>query len=160
MDTLEFERARLIQDRETGTHCNACGQFVKLYARQIHSTIARALLFAYDISREGQEVFHVNDVFHHVANVYGDFQKAKLWGLIETVEDGEFNGSKSSGKWRFTPKGTAFVLEQITIPKYVYLYNGKPFGFGGGDVTIRQCLGKRFNYHELMNRRLTNVTAL
>lgn len=152
MDTLELEKARLTENREKGTHCNACGQFVKLYRRQIYATIARALITVY--KSYGENSFHINDVIDPVANARGDFQKIRFWGLVENVPDETPTLKKSSGRWKLTPKGIAFILSDTTIPKYVYLYDGQVKGFGGSEVTIRQCLGKEFSYYELMNGRI------
>lgn len=149
-DTLEQEKQRLLYDREIGTHCGACGQFTKVYKRQIYSTVARALILAYKLSAT-KDTFHIGEILQEGILAYGDLQKTRFWGLLELLPEIPTNGARTSGTWRVTQKGKDFIEGKIKIPRYIYLYDGKFLQFDSSKETdIFQALGKRFNYNELM----------
>lgn len=154
-DTLKEERERLLREREKGTHCAACGQFVKLYHRQIHSTMAHALIQCYLMMKgDTAEWFHVTQMMKRpgCSNANGDFQKLCIWGLMEEhpVEEKPENGAKSSGLWRLTVQGCEFSRRKLKVPKYAHIYNDTLLGFSDEMTDIVSCLKKRFNYEELM----------
>jgi hypothetical protein len=46
----------------------------------------------------------------------------------------------------------AFVLGESTVPKYAYVYDGRLLKLDGGEyVTIRDALGTKFHYRDLMD---------
>jgi len=155
-DTLALERERIRVERNgPGTHCNACGQFVKVYHRQIHSSIAVALIVLFKMNRTAEwvhttNISKVNDV---CINGRCEIPKALYWGLIEEcpvdVKELE-NGSNRVGLYRITEKGKDFVLNKSTVPKYAYIFNDTILGFSEETVGIKDCLKNKFNYHELM----------
>lgn len=149
-DTLRIERDRINREREEGTHCAACGQFCKIYPRQIHSTIARALIEAARSFRF--EYFHGNDIRRVVPNMRGDFWKCAAWGLIEPKPSTEKqdNGLVKTGMWKMTEKGMRFVNRQIKIPRVVFVYDTNILGFSEDQVDVVDCLKKKFDYDELM----------
>lgn len=71
------------------------------------------------------------------------------WGLIEEEPIVRPDGGRA-GWWRITPFGQQFVLGNSTVPKYARLYDGRCLGLEGVPVTIRDCLGTKFNYADLM----------
>jgi len=60
------------------------------------------------------------------------------------------NGTAAQTPPSLTSEGVAFVTGQTTVPKHVFLVNGKREGFSDERASIRQCLGSKFNYDELM----------
>jgi hypothetical protein len=155
-DTLRDEKERLLKCRDEGTHCRACGQFVKVYPRQIHSTIARALILGYHLSRRSKDgTFHINDIMRDrdTLKAYGDIQKTRMWDLLDPITSDEppASGARTLGLWRFLPKGIDFIENKIQIPKYAYVYDNTLLGYSEEKTDIIKCLHKKFNYYELMN---------
>jgi hypothetical protein len=89
-----------------------------------------------------------------MALVNREWAKLMFWGLVEEapedVADKMFDGAKSTGFWRVTEAGRAFVRRLAAVPKYIHLYNGIFLGFSGGRINIDQALSDKFNYTELM----------
>ena len=144
-----FELAKI------GTDCPVCTRRVQIYDRNIHSTTAAMLI---RLHRLGPGFHHLGDFLSPDGRKIPkglsggpDFAKLRFWGLIESMPHIP-NEKKNSGFWQITEKGKAFVLCQITVLKYVSTYSNKVLGFWGPPVTIKDCLGTKFNYLELMNR--------
>jgi hypothetical protein len=76
----------------------------------------------------------------------------KYWGLIEQKPGVRDDGSNRVGWWRLTELGSQFVYEQATVPRYADIYNGRRLRLHGPAWSIRQALGSRFSYDELMGR--------
>ena len=73
------------------------------------------------------------------------------WGLIEEMaKDPGDTTRRTSGLWRPTEKGVQFVQCLLQVPKRVYLYNNEILGWDDQTVTIRDALGTKFDYAELM----------
>jgi hypothetical protein len=72
------------------------------------------------------------------------------WQLAELQPNKDDPKRKTSGLWRPTADGVAFVHERIRVPARVYLYDNEPIGFDSEQITIREALGDRFDYQELM----------
>lgn len=156
MHTIDEARAYLRKNYAEGVECPCCGQFVKLYKRQIYVSMAADLIKLYRLHRRyGRDRwFHISEIRKSTAGG-GDFAKFLHWGLIEEAKkDPEETTTRTSGYWRITLKGEAFVERRLTVQKYVMLYNGKFRGFDGPQVDIRNRLGKKFNYEELFNEPL------
>ena len=80
----------------------------------------------------------------------GDFPKAVHWGLLEKQKGERDDGSNRMGWYHITRKGMDFVQGKITIPKWVKLYNNEVVGFAEDHVTIKEALGTKFNYNEMI----------
>jgi hypothetical protein len=134
-----------LRDRvDDGDRCPCCGQFAKVYRRQIHSTMARALIKVYTVSEPGE--------FVHLARIAGpacEGGKARYWGLVE--EESSVVTEGRSGYWRLTQLGRAFVQGRSSVPQYAFIYDSRCLRTGGPLVTIHHCLGKKFDYAELMS---------
>ena len=75
----------------------------------------------------------------------------RFWNLIEPAEHKDFeDDKKASGFWRVTQKGIFFVTAKIQIPKYVYLFNNQKYSESWDTIDIKDALGKKFSYTELM----------
>jgi hypothetical protein len=130
---------------EGGDRCPCCNQFAKVWKRQIHSIIARALIAVYNAEPAG--------TFLHLATVAGpacEGGKTRYWGLMEQESDTFPNGR--SGWWRLTPHGRAFVECRISVPQYALVYDSRCLGLDGPLVNIQDCLGSKFSYPELLAR--------
>lgn len=141
--------------RSGGKHCPCCEQFAKIYKRKLNSEIAYGLIQLHRMTVAAEEVS--TDAYAHVSQIMkgyglsggGDFAKAEMWGLIYPMENRSTH-KRTSGMWKITPKGSAFVVGVIKVPSHVIVYNKKKQGFSDDEITIREALHKRFNYIELM----------
>lgn len=135
--------------RGKGTRCPCCDQFVKIYRRQISSTMARQLMHvAKNYAFEDFQIGVVKD--HGPPSGVSDFSKLSYWGLIEPVKKSVLDKGKTSGKWRITNDGRLFANKMSSVQQYAMLYNGKVIDRDGPMVDIVQCLGEHFDYDEIM----------
>jgi hypothetical protein len=82
----------------------------------------------------------------------GNFATMKYWGLIEQLEKDEDDTTRrTSGWWRITQKGRNFILNKITIPKYIFTYNMSLHSMSEEHTDIAESLTEKFNYQELMD---------
>ena len=130
-----------------GTRCPCCNQDVKVYRRRLYASLARALSYMYR-HRDEDNCFRITSA---IETKNGDTAKLRHWGLIDADPQGR------SGTWRITPKGEAFVRGRIRVLSHVEIYNKKLLDINGDEITIRDALGRRFDYDELMG---TDGTAL
>lgn len=132
---------------EDGHKCPVCTQFTKVYKRSITTTMARDLILMRRIAGDGAW-FHMPTLVGHEG---GDVTKLRYWGLIE-MEEGHHreDGSPRHGHWRITLKGIQFVDRETHVAKYAHVFDGRCLKLSGGPVMIGACLGKRFDYNELM----------
>lgn len=135
--------------KRKGTDCPCCGQFVKVYRRTITSTMARQLITA--AAKHGTEWFHTRDVVLIDSAGAGDFSKLECWGLIKRQPhiQGE-EGKRTSGMWKITPLGSAFIAGEALVKQYAFIFNGQLLELGGADTHIHHALGKKFDYREIM----------
>lgn len=133
-------RARLDQ----GEHCPLCNQNAKMYRRKINSGMAASLIHMHRIAPTGGWV-HVHAIGAHSR----EEGKLAYWGLAEEQTGAGMHGGRA-GYWRVTDKGRAFLKGTMTVPKYAKVYNGQCYGLEGDLVSIKDALGTKFNYDELM----------
>jgi hypothetical protein len=147
-DTLAEARAELRFATSVGeaVSCPCCGQLCKVYKRGLYATIVAGLVRL--VSRWTREPrwYHVNEL---LAQKGGDFAKLEKWGFIEQASNDD-EGKRTSGWWRPTPQGIAFAMGRTTAPRRVYLYLNEVVGWDEARVTVREALGDRFDYSQLM----------
>jgi hypothetical protein len=128
--------------------CPCCERDAKLHARQIYSTITRQLVMAY--RKFGLEFGYIADL-KDVGFIGGDYAKLRYWGLVEEEDKVRSDGGRA-GCWRVTEKGEQWINGEIKVPKFALIYDGELFGFKGKqEVSIEDCLGKKFSLRELMS---------
>ena len=143
-DTLAEARAMVEAGRDDGIACPCCGQYAKVYNRKFNANMARFLI---SLFRRHEELEWVH---YRKCNFTGrDYPYVSLWGLAETNCSDETT-KRMSGFWRLTPNGRLFVQGRIRVPSHCYLYNNEALHFSDTWTTIREALGKKFNYAELM----------
>jgi hypothetical protein len=147
MTTLEEAQEWLRSRVDDGAPCPCCSQFAKVYRRKLTSATARALVLMYREAGDGWVYFP--DL---LGRKQADEAKARYWGLIEERRAQRDDGSQRNGWWRLTPWGVRFVRGQATIAKYARIYDGRCLGldYSEGTVNIREALGTRFSYDDLM----------
>lgn len=152
METIAEAKKHLRYNFQEGTDCPCCGQFVKSYRRSISGAMAYGLLLVYKEQRESDSWVDTTELFQQ--RMFADFAKLRFWNLIEKLEGKREDGSKRIGIWRLTNEGKAFVTEYIEVPKYALVYNNTKIGQDGEYVSIKDCLGKKFDYAEIMQPKL------
>jgi hypothetical protein len=154
--TLEQARDELRKLADEGHKCPCCTQFTKVYRRKIHASMAHALILMYRLDQtlpDDNKWIAIADILEH--RQVADAAKLKYWGLIEEEDAVREDGSGRTGHWRLTDLGRRFVRGNALVNKYVRIFNGRKLHDRtqeemGGPVTIHDCLGKRFNYRDLM----------
>lgn len=134
--TLAEARTVLRELVDDGHECPVCTQYAKVYRRKIHATMAKTLIAMY---RHGGAAF----VHTHEAS------QLSWWDLIEEERVRRPDGGRA-GWWRLTRRGVEWVLGLSTVQKYARIYDGRVLGLVGPPVTIRDALGDKFRYDDLM----------
>jgi len=129
-----------------GHDCPVCTQRAQVYTFGFNGAMARGLIRMYRTG--GQDWVNVPDL----GLPGGHMLKARFWSLIEKPPElVREDGSSRVGVWRLTEDGVGFVSNRVPIRSHARIYNNRCLGFRGDPVMIVQVLGKRFDYHELMN---------
>lgn len=144
----------IIETRGEDT-CPCCQQYTKVYKRKLYSTPTIYLMALYKLMQVEDRYYHLNEVMSSIKNwktynLVSDVGKAELFGLVKRKGNDFMSDKKSTGYWKLTRTGIAFVRGEITIPKYAIVYNGEVYGYEGEQVDVGQCLGDKFSYSELM----------
>lgn len=127
--------------------CPTCSQHAKVYRRAITSTMAADLIRMWHAKGDEDGWMHLPTALGHNT---GDTAKLAYWGLIEPMPSTRTDGSPRTGWWRLTFDGELFAQGKTLARKYVHVYDGRVQGASGELITIRDALGARFNYDELM----------
>jgi len=128
--------------------CPCCDGLAQRYKRSIGSTMAVLLIRTYHATNGGGWI-HIQS---RTDARGGDYAKLRYWGLVEPRGDQQDDGN-SSGFWRITDLGIAFVERRVKVFRYIYLYQGVYRGYDPDPravVSIDQSLGKKFRYDDLM----------
>ena len=124
---------------------------VQLYRRTIESSCLKYLIDLYNKSKVNWTYYHAEKDLKIPTSSNGGFCKLRYWGLTEEQPNSD-EAKRTSGMWKITQNGIDFVLGKALIEKYIYLYNGDIYEKDGGLVDINNCIGKAFNYAELMSK--------
>lgn len=146
--TLRAARDWLREQLDEGAHCPCCTQYAKVYRWSLYGTAIRALALFYRLGGTTQFV-HSRDLKGYGHAGQGDASRLRNWGLLEEETSRRQDGGRS-GYWRVTARGEAFLHGRISVPKYLHVYNNRVLKHSGPDVGVRDVLGTRFNYDDLM----------
>lgn len=138
-----------------GADCPCCGQFCKVYKRTLGTATATTMIALWRRG-EGRDYVNVPELFNSMGGIHGgtgDGTKGHHWGLMEQMPGDREDGSKRNGWWRLTDLGREFVQSHIKMPRYADVYNGRTLKLHGPDWTIRDALGHKFDYDELMGHK-------
>jgi len=154
-DNLTIKQAKEILRKHLegkGGLCPCCGQFTKAYKRKITSTMAYGLI---KLNQAVNGEFHLEDKLKELdilKIVRSDFPKLRYWGLIRQLEGKRDDGSSRNGHYEITSLGRKFVNNEVSLPKYVFVYDNSPYKrTHDQQVKITQCMGSKFDYNEIMN---------
>jgi len=144
--TIEEAKKFLNDNFEEGTNCPCCTQNVKQYKVKLTGGMASVLIKFYK-EREKGWLHPIKDF----KTINGDYAKLRHWGLLRKNENNTDPSVKASGLWAITIAGISFIEGDCLVPEKVKLFNNQFYGYSGEQITIRQALGNKFNYEELMN---------
>lgn len=158
--SVEAARHAIHEHALNGVICPCCDRLFKAYKRNVGGDISKVVLWMYRYAlREGavRPWIKVMDLAPHAITKSRDYAKGQKWGLLEPRGD-KPDGKKSSGYWRLTPKGEAYVRGEIRVDSHkVFLVNDavdlspeQKEGLGIQPVTIKECFEETFDYDELM----------
>jgi len=139
----------------SGTKCPVCDQRVHRSRRRLNQGMARILIAMHGEDRKKpRQWIHLNTMLANTfATIVGDGTKLRHWGLIEKhpTADPSEHGSNSSGLYRITGFGHQFVERGVKVHSHGFAFN-QLFAIDENAplVDIVWCLGKGFDYHELM----------
>jgi hypothetical protein len=146
--------------RDKGGYCPCCDRWGKVYRYGISHAMMKALLWM--ASNHGENWVNMpRQAPRDLIQTY-TFATLKWWKLIERlhiekevkVEDGKLvyadSDTRSSGIWRVTPIGMKFAKGLCQVPKYVYLYNDTLKDVSTETIYIKDCVGNKFIYSEIM----------
>ena len=146
MKTIEEAKKFLNDNCEKGTVCPCCKQNVKMYKVKLTGGMVSVLIKFYKAREKGW--VHPIKEFN---TVNGDYAKLRHWGFLEKNNFNTDPTIKASGLWAITNVGISFVEEEIYAPEKIKLYNNKFYGFEGKTIGVKEALGNKFNFEELMN---------
>lgn len=135
-----------VQVWDGGAACPCCERRAQVYHRSLNSGMARSLIAIYKKGGTSNFVYIPTSISARSR----EEGKLRYWGLLEEERTRRPDGGRA-GWWRVTERGREFILRQITVPKYVYEWDGKRIKFDGPEIDIRTALGTKFNYEELMS---------
>lgn len=158
METISEAKTYINNNIKEGSRCPCCNKFVKLYRRRMNGSSVSALIKLNNLHRMNgyNKYFHSSKEY---LNFAGDFAKLAHWDLIEAMPNDDKDKSHS-GYWKITEKGIAFVNGSITVPSHILLYNAKCYGVEGDEVSIKDILGTKFSYEELMKPTRTRTKSI
>jgi hypothetical protein len=130
-----------------GAKCPLCTQLAKVYRRKINSRQAQALILVYRTA--GRDWCHVPTADPRLAGDGGELSRLRYWGLLEESEEERDDGGRA-GWWRITDAGERWLRGVSAVPKYARIYDSRCLDVEGPGQSIRDALGSRFNYDELM----------
>jgi len=151
--SLEAAKAFVKEKRDLGVDCPCCGQLCKVYKRTIYAGMAKFLIWLVQEYQRRQQAQLLGglwiDILEGPPQRGGDFAKMAHWDLIEQRANND-DTKRTSRFWRPTQKGIDFVHARIRIPKRMFIFNNKVVGYSQAFFDIRDALGKKFDYKELM----------
>jgi hypothetical protein len=151
--TLEEAKEWLRKRVDKGASCPCCTQFAKVYKRKLNSSMARGLLvlLRYATAHPDEDL-HIPSIFRE-EKVCSSNDGALLrhWGLIQACSGVRSDGSTRIGFYRLTQLGREFALDRVSVPMYAILYSERLLRLSKEQTSIRDALGNKFNYQELMS---------
>lgn len=134
-----------------GTHCPACTQHYQEYKRFFTGGMARSLIWLLHVSEKfDDDYIHVErKAPPEILNVRS-WDKIEAWGCVIRAPNDD-DSKRCSGLWKITDKGRAFAQGRIQVWEHGWFLMGKPQAWSIERRTVREALGKKFNYEELMN---------
>lgn len=161
--TLNSAREALMDQLHEGVVCPCCDQYAKVYRRKLNSGMVRALIWL--VRQSGQSTtpgsaFPWTDVPATAPTWVQrsrELPKLAYWEMIEQRWNDADPTKRCSGIWRPTRAGERFARSEVPVSSHVYVYNGSVVGRSDRNTWVREALGVRFDYGELMGHERKDV---
>lgn len=158
---LATARVAFREKLNDGTTCPCCGRYARRYRRSINATMAGALAVLVQARQAGSAWMRAEEVgnalkrfpaFTKVSYPHGEIGKLAFpaWGLVEAKPNTDSPHKKHSGMWRATARGEAFVMGNLAVPRYLWVYDNHVDAVSTEVVNVRECFKGSFSYLELM----------
>lgn len=138
---------------ESGAPCPCCSQFAKVYRRNFNSSMAYAIIvFAKNMKvGEWTNIPEFLTKGNHTPIIRSrEWSRLQNWGLIEASSGLREDGAKESGVYRLTQLGKDFAAGKVEVSEAVYMYDERVLSSDEKKISIRDALGTKFDYAELM----------
>jgi len=139
---------------EEGALCPCCTQFAKVYRRPFNTAMAYAIIVFAQRLKVGvwTDIPEFLEAEKHSGIVRSrEWTRLRFWKLIEPKEDEiREDGSEKTGIYRLTQAGRDFAFGVTEEAHSIFMYDGRMLRKSPEMVSIREALGKKFNYDELM----------
>lgn len=143
--TIDFE----VKVKPKTEKCPCCGHQSIVYRRSLNSNMALSLLVLLKSGNTGW--VHMEELLRNKDyKRCGDFSYLVHYRFIEKLKEKREDGSSRNGLYKITSSGIMWAEGKTTAKEKFIMSNGKHIGFEGEFITIKEALGKRFNYSELM----------
>jgi len=148
--TVDSESMRKVLTERKAFKCPCCDRLVKVYRRKLNSEMARTFLQLYKAYVKFPRYYSTRELKPHDNKAASDIIYLVHWELIEK-SDGVNSSLAPAGMYRPTEKGLRFAHRLERVPSHVHLLNNKVVGWSQDTIDIKEALGSKFNYAELMN---------
>jgi hypothetical protein len=132
---------------DAGAKCPCCTKFAKRYPRKLNSSMARALIWMV-IEFTGDWIDMPIRSPRWIQRTK-QFPTLRWWGLVERRPNTDPD-TKHSGFWRPTEAGIDFANNETEVPQTAVTYDGVLLHLEGPMIDVREALGTKFNYADLM----------
>jgi hypothetical protein len=140
-----------------GGHCPCCEKWGKINNYVLNETMAATLKWMTVASTDHAGYIDMGSKAPRWSVRAKNFTTMKFWGFVEPApkarpKDKNVTGlvTKTSGLWRVTERGRAFVYGGLTVPIRAFVYDDRFFGWGDKMTTFERCFGRKFNYEDVM----------
>ena len=134
----------------SGYICSHCGSYCKEYTRKFNSNMALCMVLLWKHKING--FVKVEDfLLEHGQKRCGDFSYLVHYGFLEKQKVKREDGSKKNGYYRLTGRGILFLEGKITAAEKFKVFQNKFQGFAGKDITLKDALGTKFNFDEMIS---------
>lgn len=146
--TLDESKEWLQENVDEGAICPCCERFDKIYNRRVCVSAITNLVSLYRVTKnKGAGYYHYSDFF--AGKVFpGDMARLRFIGLVSR-DDTEVGTKKTSGMYKITEDGIAFVNGHLAIPERMFFYHDQLVAVSPEEKHIQE-LWPDFNYQELM----------
>jgi len=147
---LAHARRRVFDGQdEKNNFCPVCEQRVKLYRRKLHTEMALFLIKLVKAYQKEPRWYSTRELLPATSKAATDGAYLTRWGLVEKMPSMNSAGGKA-GMYQPTQKGIDFAQGKSMVASHVHIICGKTVGFSETPTFIENCLGRKFNYAELM----------
>lgn len=130
--------------------CPCCNRLVKVYPRKLNSNMARFLILLVREYKKYPRYYKTRELYPKDNKACSDGSYLVHWGLVDKA-DRSNQAMAPAGTYRPTEKGLRFAHGLERVPSHAHVIPPNTLvGWSDKTTDIKQALGKKFNYDELM----------